>query len=399
MRVFYHTNIPSPYRMDFLNELGKQCQLTEFFEGTSARDRDAAWFTGKAEHFTCVFMKGRQTGDEQYFCPEILRHLRRGWDRIILSGYSSPTVMLAIEYLRLRHISFYIELDGGMVQQESRLKYLVKRHFAGAASGWFSSGRATTEFITHYGADPARCYQYPFSSLLERDLVEAVQLAPEDLACLAAPPPGLRADSLEDIRRWSREDYIARRALLRRCARKRLGLGEGPMLLSVGQIIPRKGHDILLRALSALETDCTLCIVGGEATPQLEALLSQLSLTNVRFIPFVDKKTLSLYYRAADLFVLATRFDIWGLVINEAMAQGLGVITTRRCVAGVELVEEGENGFLVEAEDAAGLARQLNRLLPYPQLQARFGERGYRRMMDCTIEQMARRHYEILSRT
>lgn len=78
MRVFYHTNIPSPYRMDFLNELGKQCQLTAFFEGTSARDRDAAWFTGKAEHFTCVFMKGRQTGDEQYFCPEILRHLRRG---------------------------------------------------------------------------------------------------------------------------------------------------------------------------------------------------------------------------------------------------------------------------------------------------------------------------------
>ena len=42
MRVFYHTNIPSPYRIDFLNELGKKCELTAAFEGTSARDRDAA---------------------------------------------------------------------------------------------------------------------------------------------------------------------------------------------------------------------------------------------------------------------------------------------------------------------------------------------------------------------
>ena len=106
MRVFYHTNIPSPYRIDFLNELGKKCELTAAFEGTSARDRDAAWFTGRAEHFTPIFMKGRQTGDEQYLCPEILRHLGKGWDKIILSGYSSPTVMLAIEYLRLRRIPF-----------------------------------------------------------------------------------------------------------------------------------------------------------------------------------------------------------------------------------------------------------------------------------------------------
>lgn len=398
MKVFYHTNIPSPYRIDFLNELGKSCQLTAAFEGTSARDREASWFTGKAEHFTPIFMKGRQTGDEQYLCPEILGLLRQGWDKIILSGYSSPTVMLAIEYLRLRRIPFYMELDGGMVQQEGRLKYLVKRHFASAAAGWFSSGQATTNFITHYGADPARCYSYPFSSLLEKDLVRAVQLRPEDIPDLDAPAAPLPEDCLDAIReKWSEKDYLARREQLRRIARKRLGMGSGQIAVSVGQIIPRKGHDILIRAAAGLP--CELYIIGGEATPELQGLLGELGMDNVHFVPFVDKKTLQRYYQAADLFVLATRFDIWGLVINEAMAQGLPVITTNQCVAGVELVEQGQNGFLVNAEDVAALAEKMNRLLSDPALQRQFGQRSYRKMMDYTIEKMARRHFEILSNT
>lgn len=398
MRVFYHTNIPSPYRMDFLNELGKKCELTAVFEGTSARDREASWFTGKVEHFTAIFMKGRQTGDEQYLCPEILRHLSRGWDKIILSGYSSPTAMLAIEYLRFRCIPFYMELDGGIVLEESRLKYLVKRHFAGAAAGWFSSGRATTQFITHYGADPARCYSYPFSSLLEKDLLEAVRISPEDASCLDERPAPLPEDSLDAIRAgWSAEDYITRREQLRRIARKQLGMEDGQILISVGQIIPRKGHDLLLRAAAGLT--CQLYIIGGEPTAELQALMDELGMDKVHFIPFVDKMTLQRYYRAADGLVLATRFDIWGLVINEAMAQGLPVITTYQCVAGVELVEDGRNGFLVDAENVAELALKMRTLLSSPELQRQFGERSYRKMMDYTIEKMAQRHFEILCST
>ena len=57
-------------------------------------------------------------------------------------------------------------------------------------------------------------------------------------------------------------------------------------------------------------------------------------LTNVHFVGFKTKEQLEDYYRAADLFVLPTREDIWGLVVAEAMAYGLGVITTNRCNAG-----------------------------------------------------------------
>ena len=101
----------------------------------------------------------------------------------------------------------------------------------------------------------------------------------------------------------------------------------------------------------------------------------------------------------ADVLVFATRSDIWGLVINEAMAQGLPVITTRQCVAGVELVEEGRNGFLVDAENVSELAERIRTLLSSPDLRRQFGERSYRKMMDYTIEKMAQRHFEILCNT
>lgn len=70
---------------------------------------------------------------------------------------------------------------------------------------------------------------------------------------------------------------------------------------------------------------------------------------------FQKKDRLKKYYMAADLFVLPTREDIWGLVVNEAMACGLGVITTNRCNAGLELIRNRENGYLVAVEDVHAL--------------------------------------------
>lgn len=60
---------------------------------------------------------------------------------------------------------------------------------------------------------------------------------------------------------------------------------------------------------------------------------------NIVFVEFKTKEDLIDYYRAADLFVLPTREDIWGLVVNEAMAAGTPVITTTNCGAGMEILK------------------------------------------------------------
>lgn len=398
MKVFYQTNIPSPYRMDFLNELGKKCDLTAVFGGNTASDRDESWFTGHAEHFHCIFLNGRQVGSEQFFCPGIVKLLSQKWDKIILGGYADPTAMLAISYLRLRGIPFYMELDGGLIREEGKIKYLIKRHFASSAKIWFSSGDATTKCITYYGADPARCCKYPFSSLRNADLAAAVQAQDADVPYLPHPLPAFPDTDYDAIRTgWNPESYIARREILRQSARKRLGIPEENIILSVGHMLPGKGFDTVLKALP--NRNCALYIVGGEATDELRAIIAEKGLTNVHFIPFAGKDLLGLYYRAADLFVLATRSDVWGLVINEAMANGLPIITTYSCVAGVELVEEGKNGYLVDAEDVSGLAKDMDLLLASPENQKQFGAESYHKILGYTIEQMAARHFEILEST
>ena len=77
----------------------------------------------------------------------------------------------------------------------------------------------------------------------------------------------------------------------------------------------------------------------------------------------------------------------------------LDELTVKLFFVGVELVEEGRNGFLVDAENVSELAERIRTLLSCPDLQRQFGERSYRKMMDYTIEKMAQRHFEILRNT
>ena len=95
---------------------------------------------------------------------------------------------------------------------------------------------------------------------------------------------------------------------------------------------------------------------------------------------------------------MPTREDIWGLVINEAMAQGLPVITTNKCIAGLELIKNNKTGFLVEVENKEKLYDLTNRLLIMD-----FDEYNKFRLnllkiiKKNTIETMAYRHFEIFN--
>ena len=84
---------------------------------------------------------------------------------------------------------------------------------------------------------------------------------------------------------------------------------------------------------------------------------------NIVFVEFKTKEDLIDYYRAADLFVLPTREDIWGLVVNEAMAVGTPVITTTNCGAGIEILKNGDGGRIVPPEDPDSLANAMQEML------------------------------------
>ena len=359
MKVLFMANIPSPYRVKFFDELGKYCDLTVTFEGKKATDRDAGWKARATTSFRSVYLKGIRTSSDQFLCPGIVKILNRRFDHIIVGGYSTPTSMLAIEYMRLRRIPFWIEADGGIISNDNKLKYGLKRHLISSASAWFSSGKATTEYLVHYGAKQEKTCVYPFTSVSANQILDHLPTKEEK----------------ENLR-------------------KELGVTEQKMIISVGRFIPVKGFDVLMKAAKNLPSDIGVYIVGGQPDENYLKMQNELNLSHVHFIDFMSPDRLAKYYQAANLFVLMTRGDVWGLVVNEAMANGLPVITTDRCVAGLELVQNGKNGYIVPVDDADALAEAITKF--YVGDMQGMAENALKAIRGYTIEEMAKRHIQIL---
>lgn len=363
MKILFLTNIPVPYRVDFFNELGKKCDLTVLYERNNATDREASWLKRKVESFTEVFLNGINVGNDSALCFEVLSWLRkRNFDLIIIGGYSTPTGMLAIEYLKLKKIPFILNSDGGFEKDESKFKYYLKRHFISKANAWLSTAKCTDDYLVKYGAKRDRIFRYPFTSIRNVDILKN---------------PINKEEKLE--------------------IKRKLNITESKTVITVGQFIYRKGFDILIRACSKMPENLGIYIIGGEPTDEFINLKKELNLTNVHFVGFKQKDELSQYYKAADLFVLPTREDIWGLVINEALAHGLPIVTTNKCIAGLELVEDNVNGFIVKVDDVDELANKMLKIISNDQLCTEMSNNGLDKITNYTIENMASYHLNIIN--
>ena len=95
---------------------------------------------------------------------------------------------------------------------------------------------------------------------------------------------------------------------------------------------------------------------------------------------------------AADLFCFPTREDIWGLVINEAMGYGLPILTTNRCNAGIEMVKDNLNGYIIPVENVNDIVQKTAMILSNEDLQARMGRESIKTVRKYTIESMSNAH-------
>ncbi|MBW3668403.1 MAG: glycosyltransferase [Actinobacteria bacterium] len=164
-------------------------------------------------------------------------------------------------------------------------------------------------------------------------------------------------------------------------ARRALGIGaDGPMLLFVGRIQPLKGLDVAVRTLAQARPDAFLVVVGGPSGPQgqaeidrIHALADHLGVGHrVRWLPPQPHELLSTFYRAAEVCLVPSRSESFGLVALEAAACGTPVVAA--AVGGLRtLVEDGRTGFLVEGRNPEDYAACVNRLLDAPLLAAEMG--------------------------
>jgi len=174
----------------------------------------------------------------------------------------------------------------------------------------------------------------------------------------------------------------------RAAARARLALDGRPVLLWVGRVAPIKGLDTLLDAVARLSTSAgpaRLLIVGGDADEPmsehevfLRRRIERLGLRDsVCFVGPQPQDVLPVYYAAADVTVLPSYYESFGMVALEAMACGSPVIASR--VGGlVTTVRDGVTGFLVPDGDVEALAERIAALVADPDLRWRVGREGVR---------------------
>lgn len=360
-KVLITASYPAPYRVALFDGFRERYgwDIDVYFESNSNESRHADWFV-KPEN------SGFRVVDNPAAKAAFSDALSRIDSYDIALTYDSLTKqsVRAIRACKKRNVPYFINCDGWIYHGDPIRgigKRLVRPWMYRDCRGFFSSGASSTRGFLKYRADAKRIYEYGFTSLYGRDIP-------------ALSPTPAQRDGVKTA----------------------LGLDRMPTVLTVGQFIKRKGIDVLLEAWgnSGCGRYARLVIIGGG--PLRESYLSYVKknqIPGVTLMDYMPKAQLARYYLASDLFVLPTREDIWGLVVNEAMAAALPVITTDACNAGLELITPGDNGYIVPVGNATELETRMRNLITNPGLCRKMGDANLQKIRAYTVENMIDAQY------
>lgn len=363
MKLLFLSNVPSPYMVDFFNELGKLCDLTVIFEKKTSSERDKSWEKYKFKNFKGIIMRGINTDVDAALCPQVIKYIKKNvYDDIIVTNPATPTGIIAIEYMKIRKIKYILESEGGFAKDGKGIKERFKKHLMTGAKFYLSTTQKADEYFLTYGATEDKIYKYPFTSLYNSELLK----------------DPLSIDEKKQLR-------------------KKMNLNGKKIAIAVGRFISLKHYDVLINAWINQNKEYSLYIIGGgEEKENYKKIIKKNNLKNVYLLDFMSKNELFEYYKASDLFIHPTSTDVWGLVINEAMACALPVITTNMCIAGLELVKDYENGFIVPVGNKMEFEDKINNILNDDQLIEKMSKKSLDKIKWYTFENMAQEHINIL---
>ena len=365
--VIFCTNLPSPYRVDFFNEFGKYCELTVLYERHSSAERNVAWKGTGAENFKEIYLELKPVGVDRSKGSALKNYVKEHLaDVLIFTNYVSPATMEAIVWCRLHGRKYYIEYDGGFNKKDPFVKGLLKRFLLKGAVGHLTTADEHIKYLKSLGIDKSKIFKYPFTSISEMDIINANVLTSKG------------------------RSYF----------KQKVGISENKMILTVGRFSYEngygKGYDILMRLAECMDPSIGICIVGDSPTKEFVDWKKEKGLEHVHFVGFKGKADLADYYAAADLFTILSRGDVWGLVVNEAMTYGLPIISSDLCIAGTELVKDGENGYVVDIDDFETIKQRFLELISDDDKRVSFGQNSFRKISEYTFRQMTENHVSTL---
>jgi len=181
--------------------------------------------------------------------------------------------------------------------------------------------------------------------------------------------------------------------------RSALGLEEDAVyLVSVGRLVERKGFGYLLKALSLIEDEkVKLLLIGsGSEEQNLKKQAQELALEKrVHFLGGLDNEKKFQYLSVADVYVLSSLHEGFGIVLQEAMQAGLPIVATNNG-GQVDLIEEGENGFLVPIKNETALAEGIEKILSDQTLQEKMKKNNQEKVKVFEPKKIAGKYLDLI---
>ena len=321
---------------------------------------EVAWDTSVLDGYPWVHLPNRSPVPELgrffgLFNPGVWRMIRKGrFDAVILPGYFYSTAWIAIAAAKwngtpILFITDSHSLRSWRAQSPWKLrfkKWLVRRIFS-LASAILVSSSGGVEYVKSLGFSSKRIFLVP--TAVDNDW-------------------------------WTEQAAKADRSAVRVAWNIP---AEGTVALFCAKLQLWKGPMDLLEAFGRANVPGSYLVFAGDGPERrnLERRAAELGLMDrVRFLGFVNQSQLPSTYCAADLFVLPSLFEPFGLVVNEAMLCGLPVAVSDRVGAKFDLVRPGDNGYVFPAGNVEALAAVLRQILPDREKRARMGVAARRRM-------------------
>jgi len=365
------TNIPTPYIVDFAEAIsahpGLELKVLYLSEGESHRD----WKTHFGEGYEYAIMRGVNPGKGLYINPGIIGEILR-WkaDFCLVHGtYTAPTFMLAAMVLNIAGRKWGFWGEPIKPTRINPILRLLRRNLSfpliKSSSVLVAIGQNAIETYKKIGVAEEKLYLLPYS---------------RDTSIFKIDPD--------------------KRMRIRNETRKRLGFNDEMIFLTSAQLIGRKGVDLLIRAYSRLSSrkraPALLIMGSGSEEESLKKLAVDLKAPGIQFLGFVQPREIPRIFFAADVFVLASLHDGWGVVLNEAAAAGLPIIATNMVGAARHIVKQDKNGFIVEANNIDSLSEIMDRFISGRIPLDKFGQKSIKIVQDWTPNKMAQRLYRIV---
>lgn len=354
MKLVVIQSLLSPYRYPLFDVLSYVYDLEVWFMGRSVKNRIWDGSDIKYHVFKHKFLQGLTINigkDDNYpfwinsGIPLML--VKAKPDVLVLFGWDSLTSFLAVFFRFLYHKTKIVLFSESTKYETSWRRFVTKplvKMLLQKVDYCLAAGKRSEDYLMSLGVPKDKIGIAPTTNDVDRYVF------------------------LKD--KFSKQRHATRTNLGYR--------KEDIVIMFYGQLIKRKGVDVLLKAYKELVKNnnlAKLLIIGdGKARTDLNEYIKSHGIAGVKILPNPGDFEINKYYASSDIFVLPSRNDTWGLVVNEAMCAGLPVIVSNMVGSGSELVNKGVNGFIFKSEDVEELKSYLEKLISSKELRSKFGK-------------------------